>query len=174
MVIGWIVGGEGLAGNIAPQTIHVPIWGWIIIMFSGLVAAQFLAYKSLRKKHVKQVITPNQIEGLLTLLAKRREEGARILYNGLNINNENEVPQWINHAEYWRRQVKNDIKNLSPSMASIFHAQVVVDTKLFKKKALNDMHGAYLAMLNEDTEKIKQLVEKLSLENLATKSGITE
>ena len=84
MVIGIGSGGITYALNVLPQ-VEVPIWVWIGLAILGIFIAQFLAYRDMRSSLIKQVITPNQAEKVLTQLAMLRTSGVAMRNIGLEI-----------------------------------------------------------------------------------------
>lgn len=171
MVIGFSAGGSGYALNILPDVV-IPVWVWVGLAILGVFVAQFLAYRDLRNRLIKQVITPNQIEEVLTRLARLREKGGALRFTGLELKDINEVPRWKGQVMTWRKQVEPEIVKLSPSEATIFRTGGIVDIELFKKKALNDEHAVFLEVITQDIENIRKLVERLSPENLTKRYSI--
>ena len=171
MVIGVGGGGIAYALNILPKVV-IPIWVWIGLALLGVFIAQFLAYRGIRSSLLKQVITPNQIEGVLTRLAELREEGNTLQLIGWGLKDIKEIPGFERKFSYWRKLVEDETAKLSPSAAVIFRTGGVVDIKLFKKKALDDKHAVILQSITQDMEKIEKTVEQLSPQNLAERLSI--
>ena len=172
MMTGWVPGILYFAGIFKGIPIDIPTWGWVIIIFSGVIVAQSLAYRELKNIFTKQVIEPNQVEDILANIADLRLAGEQMRMAGLKLTNANEVPTWINQITGWRKCVKHEIEKLSRSEAKNFYAGYMVDTKDFTKIALCDDHKIFLGAITIDIEKIKDLLERYSFQNLAKRVGI--
>ena len=173
MGIGIIGGGGAYTLNLLPQ-VGVPVWVWVGLAILGVFIAQFLAYHRIRHRLINQVITPNQIEEVLTQLARLRAVGVALRNNGLSLKEKDEVDKWVKQAQGWKEAVAKEIVKVSVSEANIFLTEDLIDTALFKDKGINESHRVFLAMVSKNTEEIRKLVERYSLENLAKKSGIGE
>ena len=171
IVVGFGGGGIGYALNMLPDVV-IPIWVWVGFTILGIIFAQFLAYRDVRNRFIKQVTIPNQIEGILTQLAKLRATGVVLRNIGLELKEKDEVDKWIRQVQGWKEAVAKEIVKVSVSEANIFLTEDLVDTALFKDKGINELHRVFLAMASKNTEQIRGLVERYSLENLAKKSGI--
>ena len=171
MGIGVIGGGGAYTLNLLPQ-VGVPVWVWVGLAILGVFIAQFLAYHRIRHRLVNQVIMPKQIEEVLTQLAKLRAVGIALRNNGLLLKGEDEVDKWVKQVQGWKETVAKEIVKVSVSEANIFLTDDLIDTKLFKDKGINELHRVFLAMVSKNTEQIRELVERFSLENLAKRSSI--
>lgn len=159
--------GGAIAQYVGYAIPRMSLWAWGMMALVGFSIAQFLAYNKLSNRFTKQVITPNQVEDILTNIAGLRLEGEQIRMAGLKLTNANEMSTWSNQIVGWRKRVKREIENLSHSEAKNFYAGYIVDTKDFAKIAFCDDHKMALGAITLDIEKIRKLVERYSPRNLA-------
>ena len=173
MMISWLPGILYFAGIFKGIPLDIPTWGWVIIIFSGVIVAQSLAYRKLKNMFTKQVIEPNEIEEILSSLAALRTKGVELRNDGMALRSEQTVNEWKENAKTWREKVKSEIRKLSVAEANLFSTEDLVPVREFQS-AVNPDHKLYVGILSKDTEKLRELVQRLSPQNLAKKSSISE
>ncbi len=149
------------------QGLGIPIWVWIVIALVGLFIAQFLAFH----KVASRLIPAEQTEESLKKLGELRIEGVKMRNKGMKLKTNEEVDKWINKIGGWQRKVISEIEKISPAEAQIFKSIDLIKAKRFKN-AVNARHQKYLRILSDRTENIKQLVQRITPENLAVRSRI--
>lgn len=170
VTIGVGAGAVTFAFNLLDSVV-IPIWVWIVLAVLGLFVAQFLAFYKKRKQYEERVVTPEEVEETLTSLSELRTKGVALRNQGLTLQQSDEAKSWIQEVEHWRNLVKAKIGEISAAEASLFGTEDRVTPVEFHQP-VNPKHGLYVGIITQDTEKIRELVQRLSPSNLAKKSGI--
>ena len=147
----------------------IPIEYWIILVVVGIILAQAWSYYKIAGRQ----IPGDKIEQYLENISELREEGVNELQN-VNINTirtAEDFEKFQTEFVEWRGRLISEIKKVSPSQASIFQ---VLGT--YQPVTMNGYEGnvkkeltKMLGIITEYTKRIKEFVDRFSLENLTNR-----
>ena len=146
------------------EDIHIKYW--ILIIVVGVFIAQMVAYYRITRRQ----IPGERIEQYLESISKLREEGVNKLQNvDINtIRTAEDFKKFQTKFVEWQSKLISEVEKVSPSQASIFQVLGTyqpVTMSVYKgnvKKELMKMLG----IITEYTKRIKEFVDRFSLENL--------
>lgn len=142
---------------------------WITIVIAGVLFAQGIVYFRIAKR----IIPGERIEECLTRIAELREEGVNELRNyKANINTDNDFEDFRGKFLEWHRRLIPEIEKVSPSQASIFKVLGTVTYRVPTggfKSVLEAKVAHLIGIITEYNERLKDMVDKFSLENLSNR-----
>ena len=133
----------------------------------GILFAQLIVFRRKSKQYdilKKELVTAKQRDEVLEELGALRKEGVTLRNDGMKLEKEEEVNDWIKKVEDWRDNVINEIKKLSAPEAELF---LILDWVRFPnfQMAINSEHDLHLRMLSMRTEMVLNLVQRFTVEN---------
>jgi len=134
----------------------------------GIFIAQYIVFRKKStafEKLKKQLITAEKKDEILGKLAKLRERGVSLRNFGIARRTETDVETWIEDVKKWQHEVYEKINELSPSESILFQTMDWVTFPNFPN-AVNGDHDMYLRILSMRTQKLLELVQRYSVENL--------
>jgi hypothetical protein len=140
----------------------------------GIFLAQFMAYHENRKALLtinRQILSHKKIEDVLKKLGELRTEGVNIRERGEKATNQKEIEQFMREVIDWKGKIITEIGSISTAEAEIFKTLDVLEIKCFKG-AKTPEQQQYLCITTQYTRHLKDLIEKLAVQNIASQSTI--
>ena len=148
----------------------VPIQYWILLVVLGVFIAQSVVYYRIARRQIPS----ERIEDGLKSISNLRAEGVNKLQNvdKDTIKTAEDLKRFQDEFLKWRNSVIRELEIVSPSQASIFQVLGLVKYRA----SIKDYHGEVkeglektLSEIADYTNRIKELVDRFSVENLANR-----
>ena len=152
--------------------LEVPTWAWLLVAYVTAIVAPFIAFHRLRiRRDALQDSLDNRscIEDVLIRLGQHRAAGVALRNKGMDLQDENELAEWLSEARDWHGSALCIIAELSQSEAEIFDTRDWVGTDRFTR-VVNPERRMWLGILSDCTEHLKNLVTRYAHQNVFRQS----